>query len=324
MIAVALTALAIAGLYVPSASAAPDKSLVFVTQPQDSKAGATIRAADFDQVVASEYVQVKLVDANGATITNSNSNVTFTLTPGPGLVTNNSLSVTARPLINGVATFAPTAAGVPTLSIGTPNEPFTTSYRLTPATTGGGPKISGNPSAEFDIFEDGDSCTVECVASIRNGNEDYSVPTVGTLGASQLSDDTLPGFGCAGQKEVFADSVFVHVTTEPTTTDGFEPVKLVSNVTRQDMKKSANNGQAHIQWCVGLKPGDPGLTNGGTYSPLDLNGDTVTDFFVGFAPPCPQANPSLSAPCIVSQTGDGNGGSITTGWLPGGDPPRRT
>ena len=46
--------------------------------------------------------------------------------------------------------------------------------------------------------------------------------------------------------------------------------------------------------------------------------------YVGFAPACPQANPSAFAPCIVSQTGDGNGGNITTGWLPGGDPPRRT
>ena len=59
--------------------------------------------------------------------------------------------------------------------------------------------------------------------------------------------------------------------------------------------------------------------------PQDTNGPAPGGMlFVGIAPPCPNANPQNSAPCIVSQNGDGNGGSFTLGWLPGGDPPRRT
>jgi hypothetical protein len=56
----------------------------------------------------------------------------------------------------------------------------------------------------------------------------------------------------------------------------------------------------------------------------DTDGIGGVDLYVGLAPKCPTANPSGSAPCIVSQNSDGKGGSITLGWLPAGDPPRRT
>lgn len=315
-IVAALSALAIAGLFVPAASAAPGDTFVFVTQPQDSEAGATIRAADLNQQAA--FVQVKIVDADGNLVTNYNKKVTFSLAAGPGLASG-SLSVTPQEFVNGVATF-----GEGTLSIGTANEPFFTSYRLVPRSTSG-PPITGAASDPFDVFQDGESCTGEsCDAVIRNGNESYSVPTVGTLGASQLSSSTLPGLECEGQTEIFADSVFVHVTTEADTTDGFEPVLLVSHVTRQDMKRAANNGQAHILWCLGLKDDDAWINNGAAFEQQDTNGDGTLDLYVGAAPACPNMNPSDFAPCIVSQTGDGNGGSITTGYVPGGDPPRRT
>ena len=48
------------------------------------------------------------------------------------------------------------------------------------------------------------------------------------------------------------------------------------------------------------------------------------DLYVGMAPKCPSKNAKFKAPCIVSQTGDGVGGTYIRGWLPGGDPPRRT
>jgi hypothetical protein len=318
-IVVALTALVIAGLFVPAATAVPGNTLIFVTQPQDSEAGATIRSADLNQ--ASAFVQVKLVDSDGNLVTNSNSKVTFSLQAGAGFASG-SLSVTPQPLVGGIATF-----GEGTLKINTPNEPFFTSYGLVPSTTGGGPRISGAPSAPFDIFQDGESCASgeTCDAVIRDGNDVYSVPTVGTLGASQIPSSTLPGFDCAGQTEIFATSVFVHETTEADTSDGFEPVLLVSHVTRREMKAATNNGQAHVWWCLALVSAAPWEHNGAPFEQQDTNGDGTLDLYVGKAPACPNnASAPDFAPCIVSQSGDGSGGNITTGWVPGGDPPRRS
>ena len=320
-IAIAAAALVVAGLWVPAASAASEKTLVFVTQPQDSEAGATIHSADLNQ--ASGTVQVKLVDANGNTITNSNSKVTFSLLAAPGFV-NGSLSVTPQSLAgDGIAEFPEG-----TLSIGTPNEPFFTSYSLVPSTTGGGPKITGAPSTAFDIFGDGESCVADqCDAQTPNGTgtETYAVTTTGTLGASKLAASTLPGFSCAefGQKEIYPNNVFVWVTTETdSNTDSFAPVLVESHITKKDMKASTNNGQAHVDWCVGLEEATAWEHNGGTYVQQDTNNDGVLDLFVGLAVQCGQ-NGSDFAPCLVSQVGDGAGGSIVTGWLPGGDPPRR-
>ena len=323
----ALSALVIAGVFVPAASAAPSNTLVFVNQPQDSEAGTTIRASDLNQ--GSDVVKVKLVDANGNLVTNSNSKVTFSLRAGTGFA-NGSLSVTPQSLVGGIATFAPVVVNgdpVPTLSIGTPNEPFFTSYSLVPSTTGGGPKITGAPSDAFDIFTDGESCVAEqCDAQTANGTgtETYAVTTTGTLGASKLAASTLPGFSCAefGQKEIYPNSVFVWVTTETNTSDGFSPVLVQSHITKKDMKASTNNGQAHVDWCVGLEEATAWEHNGGTYVQQDTNNDGVLDLYVGLAVPCGQ-NGSDFAPCLVSQVGDGAGGSVVTGWLPGGDPPRR-
>ena len=320
-IVVALTALAVAGLFVPSAAAAAGDHFVFVTQPQDSlDAPATIRGEILNQS-SSAFVQVALLDANDDPVTNSNTKVSFVLASEPGDATSGSLSVTPQSLVDGVATF-----GEGTLSIGAANEPFFTNYRLVPVSTRG-PKITGDPSAGFDIFQDGESCADECNANLPHGTgsgETYSAPIVGTLGASQISDSNLSTFACAGQTEIFPDVVFVHETTEGSNTV-FESVKLVSHVTRQEMKKAANNGQAHIKWCVGLKDPEDWTPSGGSFVPQDTNGNAPGGLlYVGFAPPCPQANPSDFAPCIASQNGDGNGGSITTGYLPGGDPPRRT
>src|SRR5262245_44456150 len=65
-IVVAASALVVAGLWVPSASAAAEKTLVFTVQPKDSEAGATIRGAILNQQ-SPAFVEVKLVDANGNT-----------------------------------------------------------------------------------------------------------------------------------------------------------------------------------------------------------------------------------------------------------------
>ena len=87
------------------------------------------------------------------------------------------------------------------------------------------------------------------------------------------------------------------------------------------MKAATNNGQAHVDWCVGLKLALTGRQ--AVRSRPRTPTRTGRSPYVGLAPPCPKANPSSMAPCLVSQTGDGSGGSIVTGWFPGGDPPRR-
>jgi hypothetical protein len=310
--------LALAGLIAPTAIGAPRLELRFAAQPQDSVVNTTIRAADLDQTAS--FVQVKLVDpSTGATVTTSKSSVTFSLATGPGLASG-SLSVKPQPLIDGVATF-----GTGTLSIGTLNEPQFTSYRLIPATTKGA-FITGPASDPFDIWEGGDTCsggTDTCQTSLRGGEDQYTLSAAGTLGASELSSSLLPGLTCAGQAVIFANSVFSHATTEPGTS--LAPVFLSNHITAADWKASANNGQAHADWCVGLKTADPWLANGGTFTEQDVNGDAPGGvLFVGLAPRCPSKNAQNFAPCIVSRTGDGADGSITTGWLPGGDPPRRT
>jgi hypothetical protein len=328
-----ITALAVAGPFASSAAGATKYSFRFVTQPADAEiAPATITSTDF--VAGSNFVQVELVEQVGVEfvrVTNVKQTVTFTLgaasnlEPDEGAATGN-LNVTPQPLVDGVAEF-----GTGTLSIGTLNEPQFTSYGLVPRNTKG-PLITGPASTSFDIFQDGDTCSDTCEALIRSGNESYATLTGGTLGASQIAASNLTGFVNAcetlGQKEIFANSVFVHETTDTTNPGSPGPVFHSSHITRADMKAAANNGQAHITWCVATEDEQPWLDNGGTHlpDPVDTNGAAPGGgpLFVGTAPSCPQANPSSFAPCIVSQNGDGNGGSITTGWLLGGDPPKRS
>jgi hypothetical protein len=321
----AMTVLTIAALSVPAAMGASQNSFVFVTQPVDAKAGATITSAHF--VDGTSFVQVKLVDGSSDLVTNSKAVVTFTL-EGPD-VTSSTLYVEPQPLVDGVATF-----GEGTLSVATENEPQFTDYRLVPISTKN-PLITGDASDPFDIWEAGDSCTGVppsegedpdiCVAELRGGNDEYKLEfTEGSLGASELFG-ALPGLTCPGQDLIFDDRIFSYATTE---TDNVpdHPVFLSNHITKEEWQASANNGQAHADWCIGLPTNAPWEANGAESQGIDFNGPDVDGgvLFVALAPRCPVANPQGSAPCIVSRTGDGAGGSITVGWLPGGDPPRRT
>ena len=102
------------------------------------------------------------------------------------------------------------------------------------------------------------------------------------------------------------------------------PVFLENHITKGDWRASANNGQAHADWCIGLVHESDWDNSGAVPTQMDTDQDGELDLWVALAPRCPVANPSGAAPCIVSQTGDGKGGSITRGWLLAGDPPRRT
>jgi hypothetical protein len=288
-------------------------SLALLNQPTDAKQSQHITADPFDTNVAD--IQVQLLDGNGAALGNASypATVTFDLATGVDeqgeQLVSGTLTVDPEPTdANGVATF------VGLLQIAEKNEPNFTSYGLQPKTTSPA-GITGAASDGFDVWETQCNTLGGCPVSLRGSNDLYTSPSAGDLSASQLPSGDLPNIVCAGQIVIFGDSVFVHEFT------GSGTVFLKSHVTRQDMKKSANNGQAHVEWCVGV----PFAWNakGGPAVQEDTNGDGVLDLYVGVAPACPNASPELSAPCTSRQYGDGNGGSFTEGYLPA-DPVRRT
>ena len=213
----------------------------------------------------------------------------------------------------GVATFD-------ALKIDETNEPTLTDYQLeaTVSVITIGAALAADPplSEPFDIWDagcKGNGCTI----GLRDGLESYKSTQNVVLTASSLSTGDLT-LDCPGQKLIFGDVVFTHQTT------GSGPVAVTSHITQEDLRAAGTNfGQAHIEWCVGIKPGHTSaLNNGGVYVQQDTNGDGTDDLFVGFAPRCPKKK--VVPPCIVSQVSDRMGGSITKGFLEGGDPPRRT
>ena len=315
--AVVTLTLAMVGLFSTMALGATKFQLVFVPghQPRDAELDHTIRAADLNDTAA--FVEVQLTDASGNPVATKGVLVGFKLATGTGFASGTLTVVPQMTDDSGIATF-----GEGTLSIGTKNEPQFTDYALVPVTTKGA-LITGPASNGFDIWEDGEACTGgadTCVASLRGGNEQYTLGAAGSLGASQLTG-VLPGLTCLKQKAIFSNTVFSYATTGNAP---LAPVRLSTHITSDDWRASSNNGQAHADWCIGLVDPGPWIANGASYRQLDTDGNGVLDLYVALAPNCPVSNPSGSAPCIVNQNPDGTGGSITTGWLPGGDPPRRT
>jgi hypothetical protein len=303
--------------------AGPSCSLALLNQPTDAKQNTQITANPFDAGV--QNLQVQLLNGSGAALTTYGVTVTFGLATGfdenGQQLASGTLTVDPETTdVNGVATF------VDRLSIAEKNEPQFTSYSLAPSTTASlgeqaAPTITGTQSNGFDIWETQCNTTGGCPVSIRGSNDLYTSPAAGDLSASQLPggpSGDLPNLTCQGQIPIFANSLFVSQFT------GSGAVFLKSHVTRQDMKASANNGQAHVQWCIGLETTAPWVNNGGSFTPEDMNGALDGGvLYVGIAPACPKANPQDFAPCITRQYGDGNGGSYTEGYVPG-DPPRRT
>jgi hypothetical protein len=290
-------------------------TLGFATQPSDALKNKLITGTAF--TTSTNFVQVEVL--NGATpipqrVTYFPVGVSFDLATEAGLASG-SLSAATKTTVNGVATFSGADS---TLSIGTLNEPQFTDYRLKPKTVGTYAGLTGSNSSGFDIWEA--ACSGSgCAATLRGGRDEYKTTANTVLSASTLPSSAL-AISCPGQKLIFQDDVFVHETSGP------DAVIVTSHITAQDFRAAgANFGQANVEWCVGIKPDDArALGNGGTYAPVDVDGDNLPDLYVGFAPRCPSKSPELSAPCIVSQSSDGKMGSITTGYLQGGDPPRRT
>jgi hypothetical protein len=232
------------------------------------------------------------------------------------------LSTATKTTVNGVATFSGAAA----LSISNTNEPLSTSFKLKPKTVGTYSGLAGANSTGFDIWDDG--CKgANCNVNLTPGNsstDTYTTSENVALGASEVNLGGATNIRCPTQQLIFSTDLFFHATT------GNGPVFLVTHISAADRKAAPNNGNKVMGWCVGLKSKGPW-----NFVRQNTNGDAVTDpnngtwvpgsdLWVGMAPKCPSKNASTKAPCIVSQNGDGVGGTFIRGWLPGGDPPRRT
>ncbi|MGH2680438.1 MAG: hypothetical protein ACRDG8_08160 [Actinomycetota bacterium] len=297
-------------------------TVTFEAQPTDAGSGETITSEPFDPT--GEPVAVKVVAPPEYSESYESSDepvfgATVTLAFAEGSAIGTLAGYEATTGEDGVATF-------PALSITGANEPFSTHYQLEATATEPEIEISGffgssssggsATSSTFDIWEAGcfgDNCDV----SLTPGNsslDTYTTTESVGMGASAVSAGVE--ISCPTQRVIFSSDVFVHVTT------GNGPVFLVTHISRADMKAAANNGQKHVGWCVGLKtPGPWDFAQQDTNSSGGLDSG---DFFVGLAPKCPRKNASSFAPCFVSKSGDDNGGSFIRGWVPGGDPPRRT
>jgi hypothetical protein len=312
-------ALATAGLAAPGASAQGQLIVAFVEgqQPTDASIDELITSVAFDPTPGETgFVQVQVTEEQleGPPLPVEGAEVTFTLATGEGLASG-TLSVTPEITDSeGIATFDEQ------LSIAEANEPLSTNYRLVPEATPPPSEIflaeasvAGDQSDPFDIWEDG--CRGNgCEVGLRDGRDTYRTTENVGMGASVVGAEEV-GITCAGQLLIFSQDIFFHATT------GNGPVFLESHITRQEMKASSSNGQEHVQWCVGLKSPDAWEHNGADFTVQNVNG---VDLFVGMAPKCPKKTAPSFAPCIVKKRSDGNGGNVTTGWLPGGDPPRRT
>jgi hypothetical protein len=297
-------------------------TLVITAQPKDTGKNTLITGTAFDS--SGSPVTVELRNGLSQTVDYFPVSVSFDLAPGTGLITTG-LSAGMKTTANGVATFSGPPAS--TLSISNANQPFTTDFRLKPKTVGTYAGLTGANSGPFDIWDagcKGNGCGVNLAPG--TSSDAYATTENVGLGASLLGTGGT-NISCPTQQVIFSSNVFFHATT------GTGPVFLVSHISAADRKAAPNNGNKVMGWCVGLKNKGPW-----NFVRQNTNGDSVTDpnngtwaptvpgsdLWVGMAPKCPSKNPSSKAPCIVSQNGDGVGGTYIRGWLPGGDPPRRT
>jgi hypothetical protein len=312
-----------------------------VNQPADARKGELITHATFDPTGGDGpgFVQVQVTDAEciEGTCPIEGAEVSFELATGDGLASG-TLNVDSRFTDeNGIATFDPQEGSGNPLNIEDANNPFTTHYELVPVAvppppppTSSEPPIgaafaldgtTGGPSDPFDVWGDGckgNGCTVNLTPGTSSDeytlhDEDADV----ALGASQLLNaGNGTNISCPTQQLVFASAVFFHQTT------GNGPVFLVTHISAADRKRVPNNGNKVMGWCVGLE--EPGPWNFKQQDTNNSGGIDSGDLYVGMAPKCPKRNAMNFDPCIVSQGGDGVGGTFIRGWLPGGDPPRRT
>ena len=323
--------LSIGGLFAPGASAgdAGDLIVEIVNQPADAAANELITAAAYDPTGGDAgFVQVSVRrEGYEGSEAVPNAEVTFELATGEGLATGTLNVVSRSTNSDGIATFGPGDDTDNPLSIADANPPSTTDYKLIPVATidgdydgdggDGTESVAGAPSDPFDIWEEG-CLGAGCNVTVRNGNDSYTALEDVGLGVSVVPAGSTE-ITCPNQRLIFASSVFFHTTTG----DGTDVVSLVTHITRADLA-APNNGQKYIGWCLGLKTAAPWMRNGAQFQTQVIGGQT---FYVALAPACPKpgrGDASDFAPCIQSQSSDGAGGKILSGFVLGGDPPRRT
>jgi hypothetical protein len=324
------------GFLAPGASAQGTITVEFVSdhQPTDAIKNQLITAVPFDPSPGDvefpgPFVQVRVkedgVPVEGADVTFRLATNSDSETDGP--VASGTLTVTSEVTDgSGIATFDTS------LSIAQANEPTFSGYELVPQATT--PEFSSGPglgavafasiltegpvSSPFDIWGvgcKGDGCQVSLTPG-NSSSDTYTTTENAGMGASQGTpgDTTIV---CPTQQLIFASDLFFHATT------GDKAVRLVSHISALDRKAAANNGNKVMGWCVGLK--DPGPWHFAQQNTNGIPGLQTGDLYVGMAPKCPKKNATDFAPCILSQVGDGVGGTFIRGFLPGGgDPPRRT
>ena len=317
--------LVVTGLVAPGAFA-QGFTATFIADPTDAVKNQDITSVPLDPT--GDEVKVQVSTTEEASV--EGLTVTLELATGPGLASTENISGNEDTTDElGVAEF-------PDLQIADPNEPTLTDYQLEatvsepPIVTIGAAFAAEAPFSEpFDIWEAGDSCDTgeTCEAVLRGdseagGADTYKLFDPGTLGASELGASTFP-FSCPGQRQIFGSSVFTNMTTDADTPNTPAPAFLDSHITADDFRNAgANFGRSHVDWCVALDSSAPWLKNGGSFREVSIGGKT---FFVGLAPRCPNKKTAPSfAPCILSRMSDGFDGAFIRGWLPGGDPPRRT
>jgi hypothetical protein len=324
------------GLMSPAAFGQEGVQLRIISQPADALVFEQITSVPLNPSGAPVRVRATYT-SEGTTSPAPGVWVTFQLATGPHLAEGDLFAEPQVTDSSGIASWPP---GM--LWIGTANESTLTDYKLVAVTTTP-PDVStiaastettamSAPSRGFDIFQDGcrgTGCTVE----LRGGLDVYTSTQNVRLTASEVDASHLPGMECRNQLLVFPGSIFVHETS------GSGAVGLVNHITAGDLGGGEGGGAAlvlsndddpdddddlRIGWCVGTKTRKPWENNGGSFRRQDTDGDGRPDLFVGLAPRCPRNDPKASAPCIVSRRSDGEGGIVLTGWVPGGDPPRRT
>ena len=282
----------------------------FTVDPSDAIKGHVITSDPLNDTGPNVAVQVSSPSEDPV----GGLTVTLEFAEGSATTTNISGNVETTDADTGVATFDE-------LTIGKANEPTFTDYQFEAVVSAPivplGAALAATPplSEPFDIWDAG--CASPCTGNLKNNTQSYKA-TDGLLTLTDVSPDDLPNLECPGQTLVLDEHIFSHATT------GDDAVFVTSRISKVEMKAAANNGQVFVKWCVGLKDPAAWEHNGAAFDRQDTNGDGTDDLYVAFAPKCPKTNQASFAPCIVKQKADPAGGNVTTGWLPGGDPPRRT
>jgi FlaG/FlaF family flagellin (archaellin) len=309
-------ALVVSGFIAPGASAEVAYVATFTVNPSNALKNQVITSDPLN--TAGDKVQVQVTSPYE--YSTAGLTVTLEFVTGTGFASTGSITGNVENTnVDGYATFS-------NLKINDTNEATLTDYEFEAVVSGGGPTSEPPPigavfasegafSDPFDIWDAG--CASPCTATLKNNSQSYRA-TDGDLFLSALASSDLPNLECPGQTLIFSQDIFTHATS------GTAPVFLTSKVSKLEMKRASNNGQAFVKWCIGLKEPDDWDFNGASYTQQDTDGDGTDDLYVAFAPKCPKTNQAAFAPCIVKQKADPAGGNVTTGWLPGGDPPRRT